>query len=161
MLEIWSSISFRAAAYWRSGLSFTFSSIMQKTHTPFTFSSYHTRAHAELTLGWPVQSRGLHLPLLTAELVVSLHWWECQQLPIRSARSRVMDCVIPGCWCCSRSEVEFIPRLAYFRHAPFLASFFVSVDYCLFFLFSPLDSSGVSDTIIKTSPTATEYKWRL
>lgn len=68
-----------------------------------------TNIRAELALGWPVQSRGLDLPLLNQGLVVSLRWWGCQQLPVHPARSRVMDCVILCCWHCSRPEVEYTP----------------------------------------------------
>lgn len=68
-----------------------------------------TNIRAELALGWPVQSRGLDLPLLNTGLVVSLRWWGCQQLPVHPARSRVMDCVILCCWHCSRPEVEYTP----------------------------------------------------
>lgn len=95
-------------------LSFTSVLIMKKakhthTHMQSTMSTYSTCTHAELTLGWPVSSRGPDLPLLNTELVVSLHWWGCQQLPVHPARSRVMDCVIPCCWHCSRPEVEYAP----------------------------------------------------
>lgn len=101
-------------------------------------STYRTYAHAELTLGWPVQSRGLDLPLLNTELVVSLHWWGCQQLPVHPARSRVMDCIILCCWHCSIPEgwVPPTPTSLSFFSPVCLFSSFPSAFHCLFKLFS-------------------------